>query len=167
MYPRLIRSILWWHVLFSTQLSTVTIQHLEGGCITLKNKTMLSSHFFFFCDIPWSFIPSIRSRDYYFPWYPFYNYCRSLSFIEDYIKEQVLPHYGNTHTTTTVTSLQTTLYRHEARYAQCYWTILSVVELNWPINKQVNWEIKYKIGCNSPTCSGLDSWILLKHYFVG
>ncbi|XP_074619620.1 uncharacterized protein LOC141878556 [Acropora palmata] len=40
---------------------------------------------------------------------------RSLSFIEDYIQEQVLPHYGNTHTTTTVTSLQTTLYRHEAR----------------------------------------------------
>ncbi|KAK2552605.1 putative cysteine desulfurase [Acropora cervicornis] len=40
---------------------------------------------------------------------------KSLSFIEDYIQEQVLPHYGNTHTTTTVTSLQTTLYRHEAR----------------------------------------------------
>lgn len=40
---------------------------------------------------------------------------RSLTFIEDYIREQVLPHYGNTHTTTTVTSLQTTLYRHEAR----------------------------------------------------
>ena len=28
---------------------------------------------------------------------------------------QVLPVYGNTHTTTSVTSLQTTLYRHEAR----------------------------------------------------
>ena len=41
--------------------------------------------------------------------------CRSLTFIEDYIRGQVLPHYGNTHTTTTVTSLQTTLYRHEAR----------------------------------------------------
>lgn len=41
--------------------------------------------------------------------------CRSLTFIEDYIRRQVLPHYGNTHTTTTVTSLQTTLYRHEAR----------------------------------------------------
>jgi len=44
-----------------------------------------------------------------------YIIYRSLSFIEDYIREQVLPHYGNTHTTTTVTSLQTTLYRHEAR----------------------------------------------------
>ncbi|XP_006814971.1 uncharacterized protein LOC100377968 [Saccoglossus kowalevskii] len=40
---------------------------------------------------------------------------RSLKFIEDYINSQVLPVYGNTHTTTTVTSLQTTLYRHEAR----------------------------------------------------
>jgi hypothetical protein len=29
--------------------------------------------------------------------------------------QEVLPFYGNTHTTTTVTALQTTLYRHEAR----------------------------------------------------
>ena len=36
---------------------------------------------------------------------------RSLSFIEDFIATEVLPLYGNTHTTTTVTSLQTTLYR--------------------------------------------------------
>ena len=28
---------------------------------------------------------------------------------------EVLPFYGNTHTTTSVTSLQTTLFRHEAR----------------------------------------------------
>ena len=40
---------------------------------------------------------------------------RSLKFIEDFIVSHVLPHYGNTHTTTSVTSLQTTLYRHEAR----------------------------------------------------
>ena len=40
----------------------------------------------------------------------------SLSFLETYVQEQVLPDYGNTHTTTTVTSLQTTLFRHEARY---------------------------------------------------
>ncbi|XP_038057348.1 probable cysteine desulfurase [Patiria miniata] len=40
---------------------------------------------------------------------------RSLQMIEEYISIQVLPLYGNTHTTTTVTSLQTTLYRHEAR----------------------------------------------------
>ena len=36
---------------------------------------------------------------------------KSLSFIEDFIAKEVLPLYGNTHTTTTVTSLQTTLYR--------------------------------------------------------
>ncbi|XP_023323706.1 uncharacterized protein LOC111697807 [Eurytemora carolleeae] len=40
---------------------------------------------------------------------------KSLTFIEDYLKEEVLPLYGNTHTTTTVSSLQTTLFRHEAR----------------------------------------------------
>ena len=40
---------------------------------------------------------------------------RSLKFIEDFLVSEVLPHYGNTHTTTSVTSLQTTMYRHEAR----------------------------------------------------
>ncbi|XP_061164658.1 uncharacterized protein LOC133173684 [Saccostrea echinata] len=40
---------------------------------------------------------------------------RALKFIEDYIQNEVLPDYGNTHTTTSLTSLQTTLYRHEAR----------------------------------------------------
>ena len=30
-------------------------------------------------------------------------------------RNEVLPLYGNTHTTTSVTSLQTTLFRHEAR----------------------------------------------------
>jgi len=40
---------------------------------------------------------------------------KALRFIEDFITTEVLPLYGNTHTTTTVTSLQTTLYRHEAR----------------------------------------------------
>lgn len=40
---------------------------------------------------------------------------RSLSFIEDFIRTEVLPDYGNTHTTSTVTSLQTTLLRQEAR----------------------------------------------------
>ena len=36
---------------------------------------------------------------------------KALRFIEQLITEEVLPLYGNTHTTTTVTSLQTTLYR--------------------------------------------------------
>lgn len=40
---------------------------------------------------------------------------RSLAFIEDYINDNVLPLYANTHTTTTVTALQTTQYRNEAR----------------------------------------------------
>ena len=40
---------------------------------------------------------------------------KSLKFIEDFISGEVLTHYGNTHTTTSVTSLQTTLYRHESR----------------------------------------------------
>ena len=40
---------------------------------------------------------------------------RALSFIEDYISQEVLPMYGNTHTTTSATGLQTTLFRQEAR----------------------------------------------------
>lgn len=40
---------------------------------------------------------------------------RALQFIEDYIMKEVLPVYGNTHTTTSVTSMQSTLFRHEAR----------------------------------------------------
>ena len=40
---------------------------------------------------------------------------RALSFIEDYVREEVLPFYGNTHTTTSATGLQTTFFRHEAR----------------------------------------------------
>jgi len=40
---------------------------------------------------------------------------KSLKFIEEFISNEVLPLYGNTHTTTSVTALQTTLYRHEAR----------------------------------------------------
>jgi selenocysteine lyase/cysteine desulfurase len=40
---------------------------------------------------------------------------RSLSFIEDYIRDQVLPLYANTHTESSGTGLQTTRYREEAR----------------------------------------------------
>ena len=40
---------------------------------------------------------------------------RSLSFIEDYIRTQVLPLYANTHTETSGTGLQTTCFREDAR----------------------------------------------------
>ena len=40
---------------------------------------------------------------------------RSLSFIEDYLREQVLPVYANTHTEASRTGLQTTRLRQEAR----------------------------------------------------
>jgi len=40
---------------------------------------------------------------------------RSLSFIEDYIRNEVLPLYANTHTLTSTCGLQTTMFRNEAR----------------------------------------------------
>ena len=40
---------------------------------------------------------------------------RSLSFIEDYIRQQVLPFYANTHSETSYTGAQTTLLREQAR----------------------------------------------------
>ncbi|XP_068220814.1 uncharacterized protein [Palaemon carinicauda] len=40
---------------------------------------------------------------------------RSVRFIEDFILNEVLPQYGSTHTTSSVTALQTTLFRHESR----------------------------------------------------
>ena len=40
---------------------------------------------------------------------------RSLSFIEDYLRDVVLPLYANTHTESSGTGLQTTRFREEAR----------------------------------------------------
>src|SRR6266545_4017248 len=40
---------------------------------------------------------------------------RSLSFIEDYIRDAVLPLYANTHTESSGTGLQTTRFREDAR----------------------------------------------------
>lgn len=40
---------------------------------------------------------------------------RSLSFIEEFIREQVLPYYANTHTETSFTGAQTTAFREQAR----------------------------------------------------
>ena len=40
---------------------------------------------------------------------------RALTFIEDYIRDEVLPFYANTHTETSFTGAQTTLLREQAR----------------------------------------------------
>lgn len=40
---------------------------------------------------------------------------RSLKQVENYISNEVLPFYGNTHTTTSVTGNQSTCFRHESR----------------------------------------------------
>src|SRR6266516_2708161 len=40
---------------------------------------------------------------------------RSLTFVEDYIRDAVLPLYANTHTESSGTGLQTTRFREEAR----------------------------------------------------
>ncbi|TDH72116.1 hypothetical protein CCR75_003669 [Bremia lactucae] len=40
---------------------------------------------------------------------------KPLQCIEDYLNKEVMPLYGNTHTTTSITGLQTTCFRHEAR----------------------------------------------------
>ena len=42
---------------------------------------------------------------------------RSLGFIEDFIRQQVLPYYANTHTETTYTGARTTAWRESARAA--------------------------------------------------
>jgi len=40
---------------------------------------------------------------------------RSVGFIEDFIRQEVLPRYANTHTESSGTGLQTTRLREEAR----------------------------------------------------
>ena len=40
---------------------------------------------------------------------------KSLQYIENYLQEHVLPFYGNTHTTTSITGRQSTFFRHESR----------------------------------------------------
>ncbi|CAN0147246.1 unnamed protein product, partial [Laminaria digitata] len=41
--------------------------------------------------------------------------ARAVSCIERYLYKDVLPLFGNTHTTTSITGAQTTCFRHEAR----------------------------------------------------
>ena len=40
---------------------------------------------------------------------------RSLSFIEDFIRDHVMPYYANTHTESSGTGLQSTRFREDAR----------------------------------------------------
>jgi selenocysteine lyase/cysteine desulfurase len=40
---------------------------------------------------------------------------RSITFIEDFIRDEVMPLYANTHTETSGTGRQTTQFRHDAR----------------------------------------------------
>lgn len=40
---------------------------------------------------------------------------RAVAAVEKYVSQQVLPFYANTHTTQSVTGLQSTCFRHEAR----------------------------------------------------
>src|SRR6187401_3433340 len=42
---------------------------------------------------------------------------RSLTFIEDFIRDEVMPLYANTHTETSGTGMQTTRFREDAREA--------------------------------------------------
>ena len=52
---------------------------------------------------------------------------RAVGFVEDFLRAEVLPLYGNTHTTTTITSLQTTHFRDEARQiVRCEGAILTL-----------------------------------------
>src|ERR671917_2434450 len=44
---------------------------------------------------------------------------RALTFVEDFIRDAVLPLYANTHTETSGTGLQTTRFREEARAIVC------------------------------------------------
>ena len=46
---------------------------------------------------------------------------RSLSFIEDFIRDEVLPMYANTHTESSGTGLQTTRFREDARNSITIW----------------------------------------------
>ncbi len=50
---------------------------------------------------------------------------RGLSFIEDYIRDEVLPFYANTHTTSSVTGLQTSLFCEEAKSVPFFFFLFS------------------------------------------
>ena len=68
------------------QFSMLTTQHQESELKIKINAALITMHSF-----------------------------RPLTFIEDYLRSEVFSCYGNTHTTTSYTSRQTTYFREEAR----------------------------------------------------
>lgn len=54
---------------------------------------------------------------------------RALGTIETYLTRNVMPIYGNTHTTTTVTSLQSSMFMNESRYKISYFIDSNVINL--------------------------------------
>ena len=47
---------------------------------------------------------------------------RALGFLEDFLRQEVLPRYANTHTESSGTGLQTTRLREDARRIVAAWT---------------------------------------------
>jgi len=72
---------------------------------------------------------------------------RSLGLIEDFIRDQVLPFYANTHTETSYTGAQTTAFREEAR-----------LEIAKAINANDEYAI---IFCGSGTTAAIDKLIAI------
>nr|CAD7605906.1 unnamed protein product [Timema genevievae] len=86
---------------------------------------------------------------------------RSLQFIEDYILREVLPCYGNTHTTTSITSLQSTLYSLEMRYLRrlgwsrtVHCSTLVCVSLEIRYLRRLGWSPT--VHCSTLVCVSLD-----------
>ncbi len=57
---------------------------------------------------------------------------RPLRFIEEYLQHEVMLTYGNTHTTTSLTSRQTTYYREEARWAVAWYNLQMSIAIDMP-----------------------------------
>ena len=83
---------------------------------------------------------------------------RSLQFIEDYIVREVLPSYGNTHTTTSFTSRQSTHFREEARLVTVSLphliNVLSLSRLRLIIRNAVNASEKDCVIFTGNGCTG-------------
>jgi selenocysteine lyase/cysteine desulfurase len=63
---------------------------------------------------------------------------RSLDFIEDLVRDQVLPRYANTHTESSGTGLATGRLREEARQISPRWDNRGWLA-SWPLGWQLSW----------------------------